>query len=72
MREQIRGARRDDPDGEVGTDEAVEATLYQAVPTPRDDQVCTCLNGVVDALRSLLALLHLVPKQVLDVLFGQT
>jgi hypothetical protein len=47
VREQIRGARRDDPDGDVGTGEGVEATLCQAVPSPRDDRVCACLNGVV-------------------------
>jgi hypothetical protein len=70
--EQVRGACRDDCDRDVGTRDGVEAALDQAVPTPGDDQLRACLEGVADAFWRLLALAHLVPEQVLDVVFGHT
>jgi hypothetical protein len=45
--------------------------LDQAVATPDDDQLRACCEGVADALGRLLALAHLVPEQVLDVVIGQ-
>src|SRR6185436_10665701 len=53
------------------SDDGIDRALHGAVAAPHEEQVDTLFDQLIDAVRHVLALRHLVPGRVVDAVLGQ-